>query len=112
MKLPLFWLKDYVDIDCSPEELEEKLFSCGFDVEEVIRVNGNVDKIVTCKVIKIEKHPNADKLSVTQVDAGKYGVLQIVTNATNIYEEAIVPVALDGSTLASGDHITAGKIRA
>ena len=111
MKLPLFWLKDYVDIDCSPEELEEKLFSCGFEVEEVIRVNGNVDKIVTCKVIKIEKHPNADKLSVTQVDAGKYGVLQIVTNATNIYEGAIVPVALDGSTLASGDHITAGKIR-
>ena len=55
MKLPLFWLKDYVDIDCSPEELEEKLFSCGFEVEEVIRVNGNVDKIVTCKVIKIEK---------------------------------------------------------
>ena len=111
MKLPLFWLKDYVDIDCSTEELEEKLFSCGFEVEEVIRVNGNVDKIVTCKVIKIEKHPNADKLSVTQVDAGKYGVLQIVTNATNIYEGATVPVALDGSTLASGDHITAGKIR-
>lgn len=111
MKLPLFWLKDYVDIDCTPEELEEKLFSCGFEVEEVVKVNGNVDKIVTCKILKIEKHPNADKLSVTSVDAGKYGVLQIVTNATNIYEGAIVPVALDGSTLASGDRIAAGKIR-
>lgn len=111
MKLPLFWLKDYVDIDCTPEELEEKLFSCGFEVEEMVTVNGNVNKIVTCKIIKIEKHPNADKLSVTLVDAGKYGTLQIVTNATNIYEGAIVPVALDGSTLASGDHITSGKIR-
>ena len=111
MKLPLFWLKDYVDIDCTPEELEAKLFSCGFEVEEVIRVNGNVDKIVTCKILKIEKHPNADKLSVTQVDAGKYGVLQIVTNAKNIYEGAIVPVAVDGATLASGDRIFNGKIR-
>lgn len=111
MKLPLFWLKDYVDIDCTPEELEAKLFSCGFEVEEVIRVNENVDKIVTCKILKIEKHPNADKLSVTQVDAGKYGVLQIVTNAKNIYEGAIVPVAVDGATLASGAGIFNGKIR-
>ncbi len=111
MKLPLFWLKDYVDIDCTPEELEAKLFSCGFEVEEVVTVNGKVDKIVTCKILKIEKHPNADKLSVTRIDAGKYGVLQIVTNAKNIYEGAIVPVALDGATLASGDRISSGKIR-
>lgn len=111
MKLPLFWLKDYVDFDCTPEELEAMLFSCGFEVEEVIKVNGNVDKIVTCKILKIEKHPNADKLSVTQVNAGKYGTLQIVTNAKNIYEGAIVPVAVDGATLASGDRIFNGKIR-
>lgn len=111
MKLPLFWLKDYVDIDCSPEELEAKLFSCGFEVEEVLKVNEKVDKIVTCKILKIEKHPNADKLSVTQTDAGKYGVLQIVTNAKNIYEGAIVPVAVDGATLASGERIFNGKIR-
>ncbi len=111
MKAPLSWLKDYVDIDCSPEELQAKLFSCGFEVEEMIYVAKNIEKIVTCKILSIEKHPNADKLSVTKVDAGQYGELQIITAATNIFVGAIVPVALDGSTLASGDKIYNGELR-
>ncbi len=111
MKAPLSWLKDYVDITCSPEELQAKLFSCGFEVEEMIYVAKNIEKIVTCKIKKIEKHPNADKLSVTQVDAGKYGELQIITAATNIFEGALVPVALDGSTLANGQKIYNGELR-
>ncbi len=111
MKAPLSWLKDYVDIDCSPEELKDKLFSCGFEVEDMEYVAKHINKIVTCKILKIEKHPNADKLSVTQVDAGKYGQLQIITAATNIFEGAIVPVALDGSTLANGEEIKAGQLR-
>ena len=111
MKLPISWLREYVDIDCSIEELEAKLFSCGFEVEEVIKVGEKIDKIVTCKIIEIEKHPNADKLSVCKVDAGKYGVLQIITAAKNVFVGAVVPVALDGSTLASGDHIYNGELR-
>ena len=111
MKAPLSWLKDYVDIDCSPEELKNKLFSCGFEVEDMIYTAGKIDKIVTCKIIAIEKHPNADKLSVTKVDAGKYGELQIVTAATNIFVGAVVPVALDGSTLYNGDKIKTGNLR-
>ena len=111
MKLPISWLREYVDIDCSIEELEAKLFSCGFEVEEVIKVGEKIDKIVTCKIIEIEKHPNADKLSVCKVDAGKYGVLQIITAAKNVFVGAVVPVALDGSTLASGDHIFNGELR-
>ncbi len=111
MKAPLSWLKDYVDINCSAEELKDKLFSCGFEVEDMIYVAKNIDKIVTCKILSIEKHPNADKLSVTQVDAGKYGKLQIITAATNIFVGAIVPVALDGSTLANGEHIRNGELR-
>lgn len=111
MKAPLSWLKDYVDIDCSPEELKDKLFSCGFEVEEMTYIGQNIDKIVTCKILEIEKHPNADKLSVTKVDAGEYGKLQIITAATNIFVGAIVPVALDGSTLANGDKIKTGNLR-
>ena len=95
MKAPLSWLKEYVDIDCSAQVLEEKLFSCGFEVEETIYVGKNIDKIVTCKILSIDKHPNADKLSVTQVDAGKYGKLQIITSATNIFVGATVPVAIE-----------------
>jgi len=111
MKLPLSWLKDYVDIDVSIEELQKKLFSCGFEVEEVIRFAENVDKIVVAKILKIEQHPNADKLLVTQIDAGKYGKLQIITAAHNIFEGALVPVALDGSTLFNGEHIYNGELR-
>ena len=111
MKVPFSWLKDYVDIDCTAEQLEEKLFSCGFEVEGKEIFGEKIDKIVSCKILKIEKHPNADKLSVCTVDAGKYGELQIITAATNVFEGAIVPVALDGSTLASGDKIKKGNLR-
>ncbi len=111
MKAPLSWLNDYVDIDCSPEELQAKLFSCGFEVEEMTYVAKHIEKIVTCKILEIEKHPNADKLSVTQVDAGEYGKLQIITAATNIFVGAIVPVALDGATLYNGERIFNGKLR-
>ncbi len=111
MKLPISWLKEYVEIDCSTDELVKKLFSCGFEVEEVIETGKNIDKIVTCKIIEIEKHPNADKLSVTKVDAGKYGTLQIITAAKNIFVGAVVPVALDGSTLDNGEKIFTGELR-
>lgn len=96
MKVPLSWLKDYVDIGVTEKELEEKLFSCGFEVEEVVYKGKNIDKIVVAKILNIEKHPNADKLSVTRIDAGQYGLLQIVTSAKNIAEGDLVPVALNG----------------
>lgn len=111
MKAPLSWLKEYVDIDCTPEQLKDKLFSCGFEVEEMTYVAKHIERIVTCKIEKIEKHPNADKLSVTQVDAGKHGKLQIITAATNIFEGAVVPVALDNSTLNNGEKIKNGQLR-
>lgn len=111
MKIPFSWLKDYVDIKCSPEELQSKLFSCGFEVEEMKKVYEHINKIVTCKILEIEKHPDADKLSVTKIDAGQYGVLQIVTAAKNINVGDIVPVALHNSTLFNGEKIQKGKLR-
>ncbi len=112
MKAPLSWLNEYVDIsNVSVEELKNKLFSCGFEVEEVIYVNKDVSKIVFCRIEEIAQHPNADKLSVCQVNAGKYGVLQIVTNAKNIKVGDIVPVSVDGAILADGTKIKAGNLR-
>lgn len=111
MKAPLSWLKDYVEIDCSVSELASKLFSCGFEVEDIEYVGKNIKNIVTCKILSIEKHPNADKLSVTKVDAGKYGELQIVTSAKNIFKGAIVPVAIDGAVLNNGETIKTGELR-
>ena len=54
MKVPFSWLKDYVDIDCTADELVVKLFSCGFEVEGVEKLGKNIDRIVTCKITKIE----------------------------------------------------------
>ena len=111
MKAPLSWLKEYVDIDCTAEELENKLFSCGFEVEGMEYLAAKVKNVVVCKIIEMEKHPNADKLSVTKVDAGKYGVLQIITAAKNVFVGAVVPVALDGATLYDGTEIKKGELR-
>ncbi len=111
MNAPLSWLKDFVDIDVTPEELEKKLFDCGFEVEQVIPFGDKIDKVVTCKIKEITQHPNAERLRICQVDAGKYGVLQIITNATNVKVGDIVPVAVDGATLATGERIYNGKLR-
>ncbi|MBR4419754.1 MAG: phenylalanine--tRNA ligase subunit beta, partial [Clostridia bacterium] len=66
---------------------------------------------MVCRIEQIEQHPNADKLSVCQINAGEYGILQIVTNAKNIKVGDLVPVSLDGAVLADGMNIKKGKLR-
>ena len=99
MIAPLSWLKDYVDIDISAEELQEKLFSCGFEVEELTRLGKDVTNVIVGKITECKKHPDADRLTVCTVDCGGYGVKQICTAATNVFEGALVPCALDGATV-------------
>lgn len=111
MLAPLSWLKDFVDIDVTVEELEKRLFDSGFEVEQIIPYGDKLDKVVTCKILEITQHPNAEKLRVCQVDVGKYGKLQIITNAQNVKVGDVVPVAVDGATLATGDRIFNGKLR-
>ena len=114
MKVPFSWLKDYVDIDVTAQELQEKLFSCGFEVEELIYLGKDVEKVVVGRIEKIYKHPNADKLQICVVDCGTHGTLQICTAATNVFEGAKVPVATDGATVlheGATMKIKAGKMR-
>ncbi|WP_411680378.1 phenylalanine--tRNA ligase subunit beta [Clostridium thailandense] len=111
MKVPVKWLKDYVDIDIAPKELGDRLTLSGSKVEEVITTGDEIENVVTGKLIKIEKHPDADKLSVCLADIGEAEPVQIVTGATNMKEQDIVPVALHGSTLAGGLKIKKGKLR-
>ena len=111
MKLPLSWLKEYVDIgDITPEQLADKLLNVGFEVEDIIYLGKNIDNVLTAKITKIEKHPHADKLQICHVDFG-FEQSVIVTAATNVFEGAIVPVARDNSDLPSGKHITTGDLR-
>lgn len=111
MKVPVKWLKDYVDIDMSPQELGDALTLSGSKVEEVIITGDIIQNVVTGKIVKIEKHPDAEKLSICQVDIAKEELTQIVTAATNMKEQDIVPVALHSSTLADGTKIKKGKLR-
>src|SRR3712207_1153521 len=111
MLVPINWLKDYVDINISPQELGDALTLSGSKVEEVIVTGDVINKVVTGKIVKIEKHPDAEKLSVCQVDINAEEPIQIVTAATNMKEQDIVPVALHGSTLADGTKIKKGKLR-
>ncbi|NFT08325.1 phenylalanine--tRNA ligase subunit beta [Clostridium botulinum] len=110
MKVPFSWLQDYVDINVSPKELGDKLTLTGSQLEELIIQGDVIDKVVTGKITEIEKHPDADKLSICQVDIGAE-TIQIVTAATNMKEQDVVPVALHGSTLADGTKIKKGKLR-
>lgn len=110
MKVPYSWLLEYVDVDVTPEVLAEKLVSVGFEVEEIINLR-TVNNVYTCKIVGIEKHPNADKLQVCAVTLDGVNNLQIVTNAKNIQVGDVVPVALDGADLCGGIHITKGAIR-
>ena len=64
MKVPYSWLKEYVDIDVSPEELQEKLFSCGFEVEELIDLSAGISKVVVGEITSMEKQEGTDHLHV------------------------------------------------
>ena len=110
MKVTYGWLKDFVDIKISPEELAQKLTNAGMEVEEIIYLNEHLHHVVVGKILKIERHPNADKLQICQVDIGK-GNVQIITAATNIFEGAVVPVSLPGANLANGIKIEKSKLR-
>ncbi|WP_163194423.1 phenylalanine--tRNA ligase subunit beta [Clostridium thermarum] len=111
MKVPVKWLKDYVDIDIDAKELGDRLTLSGSKVEEVITTGDEIQNVVTGKIVKIEPHPDAEKLVVCQVDIGEAEFLQIVTGANNMKEQDIVPVALHGSSLPGGVKIKKGKLR-
>ena len=106
MKVPLSWLREFVVIDVSAEELEEKLFGCGFEVEELIDLGEGIDRVVVGEVLTCEK-VEGTHLYTCQVNCGPYGEKQIVTGAPNVYAGMRTPAALDGSTLPGGIRIKA-----
>ena len=110
MDLSLRWLGDYVDTGVTPKQFCDAMTMSGSKVECYSEEADYITNCVVGRIINIEKHPDADKLQVCQVDVGDRTV-QIVTAATNVFEGALVPVALDNSTLANGVKIKKGKLR-
>ena len=109
MLAPISWLKDYVDINVSPEVLAKKLVAIGFEVEDIIYQSKQATKVVVGKIVSVEKHPNAYRLRVTQIDTGSK-TIQVVTNVPVEGGETIA-VALDGAVLADGHKIVRGELR-
>ncbi|MBD5516277.1 MAG: phenylalanine--tRNA ligase subunit beta [Lachnospiraceae bacterium] len=121
MNTALSWIKAYVpDLECTDQEYMDAMTLSGTKVEGYSRLDKNLEKIVVGQIEKIEKHPDADKLIVCQVNIGKE-VVQIVTGAPNVKEGDKVPVVLDGGKVAGGHdggplpedgiEIKAGKLR-
>jgi phenylalanyl-tRNA synthetase beta chain len=104
------WLKEYINLNMSPVELANKLAMAGIPVEEIIERNSGVSGVVAAKILSIEKHPNADNLSLCDVTDGKEQ-LKIVCGAKNIAPGQIVPLAKDGASLPGGVKIRKTNIR-
>lgn len=105
------WLQDYVAIDVSPEELADRMVMTGNGVEHVEKLGAQMKKVVVGRIEVLEKHPDADKLQICQIDVGEGEPIQIVTGADNVFVGALVPVALCGSELPNGMKIKKGKLR-
>lgn len=111
MDLSLRWLADYVETGVTPKQFCDAMTMSGSKVECYNEEADYISNVVVGKILKIEKHPDADKLQICQIDIGREEPIQIVTAAQNVYEGMMVPAALDNSTLAGGIKIKKGKLR-
>lgn len=103
MDTPISWIKAYVpDLSCTPQEYADKMTLSGTNMESITYLDKNLEKIVVGKIEKIEKHPDAKKLVICQVNVGEKELVQIVTGAPNVFEGALVPVVLAGGRVAGG----------
>ena len=121
MLVPMEWLKDYIDLDIDTEEFCDRMIMSGSNLETCTHFCEEMENVVVGRIEKIERHPNADKLVVCQMDVGGQESVQIVTGAPNVFEGALVPVALHKSRIPGplhgqpkqpgGVRITKGKLR-
>lgn len=110
MKILYSWLKEYVDIDCEPSELVNKLFGSGFEVEETTYLGQDIEKVVVGEVTSIEKYEGTH-LHICHVDCGELGADNLIlTGADNVFKGAKVPAAVVGAKLPGGIEIAPRKM--
>src|SRR5919198_598002 len=110
MRISYSWLSEYVDLP-PVEELARRLTAVGFEVGAVETTGANLAGVVAARIVASERHPNAEKLSVTRVDAGQGVPLQIVCGAKNYAVGDVVPLATVGATLPGGQKIEKARLR-
>ena len=111
MNLSLEWLKEFTpDLETTPKEYSDRMTDTGSKVEGYEELGSDIENVKVGRILKIEKHPDADRLVVYQVNVGDRDV-QIVTAATNVFEGALVPVSLAPAKLHGGIEIKKTKMR-
>lgn len=112
MQLSMKWLADYTDVsDISIKEYCDKMTMSGSKVEGYEVIGGDISGVVCGKILQITRHPNAERLVICKVDIGGDEPIQVITAATNVFEGAVVPVAIDGAHLPGDVKIKKGKLR-
>jgi phenylalanyl-tRNA synthetase beta chain len=111
MKFSLNWLREFVELPPKVEELAELLTMAGVEIEDIEQRGVNIEKVVVAKISTSAQHPNADRLSVCQVDDGSGQTRQIVCGAKNYRVGDKVPLALPGAALPNGTKIRESKLR-
>ncbi|MGN1066818.1 MAG: phenylalanine--tRNA ligase subunit beta, partial [Candidatus Fimimonas sp.] len=110
MKVPLSWIKEYVDVTENIDVLCKKMVDIGLEIEEVVYLGEKVTNVKVCQLKEITQHPNAERLLCCKVDLGSE-IIPIVTNDHHVKVGDKVPVALHNATLANGLVIKKGKMR-
>ena len=111
MKISLEWLNEYVDLsDITPEQIVHELTMSGLEVEDVEKIGPKFTNIKTAKILKLENHPNADKLSICRVNDGTKDY-EIVCGAPNVAAGQTIPLATIGAVLPGNFVIKPSKIR-
>ena len=110
MRVPLSWLRDYVDIELSPRDLADELTMRGMEVSDIEAGGADWTGVVVGRLLDVRRHPNADTLWLTTVDAGE-GPVEIVCGAQNLEVGQLVPAALVGAVLPGDRRIERTKIR-
>jgi len=111
MKVPLKWLKEFVSVDAPVEEIARRLTIAGLEVENIERVSASFSGVVVARVLEAAKHPNADRLSLCQVDAGPAGRFSVVCGAPNVRSGMTAALARVGAKLGEGPELQAAVIR-
>jgi len=104
------WLKDFVDFDCPPQELCDRLTMAGLEVDALVEIGGDLDAVIVAHLDAVEPHPNADRLTVCQVNTGS-DVVQVVCGATNHKTGDLIALAQPGVVLPGDFKIKKSKIR-
>src|SRR5438270_1873086 len=111
MKFSVNWLREFVDLPKSPEDIAELLTRAGIETKNIQSSGAKIDKVIVSQITASSRHPNADRLTVCTVDDGSDAKRQIVCGATNYKVGDKVPLALPGAKLPNGTEIRKSKLR-